>query len=367
MTDRDTTKKYEIVSGYYVDEAPYGYWGYGVTGIDGMRIGGWMNLGRDKSVNSTTSFRFDFTSQVNIRNQFQTGLHIVYNDYDIKSYTSNPSMTTWNRRQVYAVYPYRIGAYVQDKLEFEEFIANIGIRFDYSHANSTRYDLDDYDKYFKEGYGQLIEDEAPKDRAKPYWSFSPRLGISHPITENSKLYFNYGHARQEPPSTYRFRIQREYNGLVTSIGEPNLELEKTVAYELGYSHNLFNQFLLNIAGYYKDITNQYGWIYYQNINNSVQYSKAANNNYEDIRGIEFTLDRRIGTWVTGFINYTYEVRTYGYFGLTEYWEDPNKQREYLRQNPYQERPHPRPYMRANLDFHTPVNFGIEWMGFYPMG
>ncbi|RKY55758.1 MAG: TonB-dependent receptor [Candidatus Neomarinimicrobiota bacterium] len=368
MADRDTTKKYEVVSGYFVDEAPYGYWGYGVNSIgDNIRLGGWMNLGRDKSIISTTQFRYDFVSQLNSANQFKTGLNIVYNNYDIKSFTSNPGMTTWNRKQVYEVSPYRIGVYAQDKLEFEGFIANLGLRLDYSYANSDVYDLDEYDKFYKEGEGLLIEKEAPIKKAKPQYDLSPRLGISHPITENSKLYFNYGHFRSEPSSTYRFRIQREYNGLVTSIGNPNLEQEKTIAYELGYSHNLFNKFLLNIAAYYKDVTSQPGSVYYQNINNSVQYYKYSNNQYEDIRGLEITLDKRGGTWFTGFINYTYMVNTYGYFDLTRYYEDPNKQREYLRQNPYQERPHPRPYARANVAFHTPFNFGPDLAGIHPIG
>ncbi len=367
MADRDTTRKYEILPGYFVDEAPFGYWGYGVTSIEGMRIGGWMNLGRDSSVVSTTTLRFNFTSQLNSTNQIKSGLKVTFNNYDINSSTESPSMTTWTRDQVYEVHPFRIGVYAQDKLEFEGFIANVGLRLDYSDANSPRYELDFYDPYFKEGYGHLIEEEVPVDNAEPQWSLSPRLGVSHPITDNSKLYFNYGHFRQEPSSTYRFRIQREYNGLVTSIGEPDLRLEKTVSYELGYTHYLFNRLLLNIAAYYKDVTNEHGWITYQNINNSVQYLRASDNNYEDIRGLEFTLDKRVGRWVTGFVNYTYEVRTYGYFGLTEYYEDPNRQREYLRQNPYQERPHPRPYMRANLDIHSPERFGPELNGVYALG
>ncbi|MFQ6676639.1 MAG: outer membrane beta-barrel protein, partial [Fidelibacterota bacterium] len=367
MAQRDTTRKYEIVPGYTVDEAPFGYWGYGVTGIDGMRIGGWMNLGRDSSTVSTTILRFDFTRQMNLSNQVKTGFQVTLNDYNIKSSTENPSMTTWTRHQVYRVRPFRLALYLQDKLEFEGFIANLGVRLDYSDANSPRYDLNDFDPFFKEGNGDLIEEQAPASDAQPRWSLSPRLGVSHPITERSKLYFNYGHFRQEPESSYRFRIQREYNGLVTSIGEPNLYLEKTVAYELGYAHSLANRYLVTVAAYYKDVTNEHGWISYQNINNSVQYMRAADNNYEDIRGLELTLDKRVGRWFTGFINYTYEVRTYGYFGLTEYYEDPNKQREYLRQNPYQERPHPRPYMRAVLDFHTPGSFGPPVKGLYPLG
>jgi hypothetical protein len=74
----------------------------------------------------------------------------------------------------------------------------------------------------------------------------------------------------------------------------------------------------------------------------------------------------MGQYLTGFINYTYDVTTSGYFGLQYYYEDPNKQRDYLRLNPYQSRPHPQPYARANLDLHTPANFGIRIAGFHPL-
>ena len=373
MALRDTTNRYEIVDGYFVDEAPYGYWAYGTGSLEGMRTGGWMNLGRENSVINTTSFRFDFVSQLNNKNQFKTGLKLVYNDYDIRSYTSNRNpegktvMDTWNREQVYRVYPFRIGAYVQDKLEFEGFIANLGVRFDLSDANVDWFDLDRYDEYYEQGSGKLIEKEVPVKKAETQWCFSPRINVSHPITVDSKLYFNYGHYYTEPSSTYRFRLQRENNGLVTSIGNPGMAMEKTVSYELGYSHNLFDQFLLNISAYYKDVTNQSGSIYYENIFSTAKYYKYDNNNYEDIRGFEFTFDKRIGDWVTGFLNYTYMVRTYGYFGYTKYYEDPNKMRDYLRMNPTITRPYPTPYMRANIDFHTPLIYGPTVMGLYPIG
>ncbi len=94
----------------------------------------------------------------------------------------------------------------------------------------------------------------------------------------------------------------------------------------------------------------------------------TNNNYQDIRGFELTLTKRIGKWITGFINYTYDVRTSGYFDLRYYYEDPNKQRDYLSLNPYQEKPHPRPYVRANIDLHTPSNYGPALFGFFhPIG
>jgi len=367
IEDRDTSAIYEIFQGYFVDEAPYGYWGYSITGIDGMIMGGWMNLGRDKSVNSTAMLKFDLTNQMNMHNQIKTGLQLVFNTYNIKSYTENPSMNTWNRSLEYKVSPLRAGFYVQDKVEYEGFIANVGLRLDYINANTVNYVLDDFDEFYEQGNGHLIESDSPSERSKSVLEISPRLGISHPITETSKLYFNYGHFQSEPGSSYRFRLQRESNGLVTNIGNPNMVFEQTVAYELGYSQS-WNDYLLNLAAYYKDVTDEPNWVYYANMGRSVSYYKAMNNEYEDIRGFEVTVSKKVGKWITGFINYTYMVRSYGHFGLTKYFQDPQEQQEYLQLNPYQERPQPLPYWRGNIHLTIPHNFGPLVFGFLrPIG
>lgn len=371
MDDRDTTLTDPIpgYSDYLVDEAPYGFYGDdGINSIgDNMRIGGWMNLGRDRSIINTTSARVDYTSQLNNYMEFRTGLDLEINNYDIKSYTSNPGMTTWNREQVYEVTPYRLGGYVHDKLEFKGLIANLSLRFDMSNANTDYYILDPFDNYFKRGAGYLIEDEANSENSETQFVLSPRIGISHPISENSKLYFNYGHYRSEPSSTSRFRMQREYDGQVTDIGNPNLLMEKTVSYELGYTQNLFDQVLLNLAAYYKNIDNQVAWVSYENINSSVDYIRPENNNYEDIRGFEITLDKQRGNWLTGFINYTYMINSSGYFNLMYYYENPTQQREYISTATSQSRPVPRPYLRASIDLHTPEKFGPKLFGTYLIG
>ena len=136
-TMRDTSKIYQPVPGYFVDEAPFGYWGYSTGSIDGiMSMGGWMNLGRDQSVNSTTSLLLSITSQFDENNQIKSGFQFYYNDYNINSGTYSPSMSTWTRSLQYHIFPYRFGAYAQDKLEFQGFIANVGVRLDYSNPNT---------------------------------------------------------------------------------------------------------------------------------------------------------------------------------------------------------------------------------------
>lgn len=367
MEERDTTPQYELWDGYNIDEAPFGYWGYDESSIDGMRIGGWMNLGRDSTVNTTTSLNASVTSQIHRNHQISAGIQLTYNDFRIRSGTEHPSMETWNRDLVYDVFPYRWGLYVQDRMEYGGFIANIGVRLDYSNPNLDWYDLDTYDEWLSPVLGFDLEEKAPRTSVSPVWRISPRLGISHPITENSKLYFNYGHFRSEASSSLRYRIQRSYQGRVTHFGNPTLGLEKTIAYELGYEHNIFNIMLLRIAAYYRDVTDQPGWVSYVNFDRSVNYQVPANNFYEDIRGFEITLEKRAGKWITGFINYTYDVRTSGLFGFTQYYEDPQSMRDYLRQAPDQTRQNPLPFARANINVRTPPDFGPEIMNSNVLG
>ncbi len=367
-TTRDTSKVYQPIPGYFVDEAPYGYWGYSTGAIDGVTsMGGWMNLGRDQSVNSTTSLLFSLTSQLDSYDQVKAGFQYYYNDLNINSGTYSPSMSTWTRSLVYHIFPYRVGAYAQDKLEFQGFIANLGVRLDYSNPGTDYYSLDPYSGFFGAGQGNQIEQKAPQQKATSDLYISPRLGISHPITEDSKLYFNYGHFVSEPSSSYRFLLQRESNGQVDYMGNPNMSYEKTIAYELGYEQNMFDVLLFHLAAYYKDVTSQPGWILYQNINTSVNYYEASNNNYADIRGFEATVSKVSGGWVKGFVNYTYDVVSSGYFGVTQYYQDINKQREYLMLNPQQSKPVPQPYARANVEFFTPETFGPNIMNTNPLG
>ncbi len=353
MDARDTTKR-EIFPGFYDDEAPYGY-----------NSSEWMSLGRDTSMTSAGLIKADYTNQVNRNNQIKFGIQYTSSDLQIRSYTESDK-DTWSRNMDYDVAPYRLSGYFQDKLEFEGFIANLGLRGEYSNANTSIYVLDDYDEYFMQGLGSSIEELAETIDAKPTFTLSPRLGISHPITDHSKLYFNYGHFYSEAGSTYRFRLQRESNGLVTTLGNPELDQERTIAYELGYSHGFNNTYLLDVATYYKDITSQPGWVLYRNANGSVSYSKAESNNYQDIRGIELTLSKPRGRVISGFVNYTYMVKTSGYFGLLRHYQNPQDQRDYESVYITDYRPTPRPYFRANIAVRSPDKFGPSILGSYPL-
>ena len=151
------------------------------------------------------------------------------------------------------------------------------------------------------------------------------------------------------------------------IGDPTIPLAKTVSYELGYDHALFNDYLLHLAAYYKDISDQEFWVRYISIDGKVNYRKLTNNSYEDIRGLEIDLTKMRGRWFTGNVNYEYRVGTSGYFGTDIYFENPSEQRDYLRRNPRQFKPRPRPRMKAYLDFHTPADYSTKFASKYWLG
>jgi len=328
--DRDTTARYEIFNGFYVDEAPYGYYPPLSEASPGgqLALGGWMGFGRDSSTVATTTMKFDYTNQIDKFNQLKTGFEFVMTDYDIHSSLYHPYSMQWNHRLDRTSNPYRLGLYIQDKMEFESLVVNGGLRFDYSNANSNWYSLAPYDTLLTSQYGDAIEELADQEESEPIFAVSPRLGISHPITADSKLYFNYGHFYSLPSSEYRFQLDRSGFGQVKYLGNPSLPYSKTVAYELGYEQNVFNRYLLKLAAYYKDIVDQPSWTTYVNADETIGLSRAGTDSYEDIRGFEITLRKDYGNWFYGFVNYTYMVQTSGYFGVRYLYENRSEQMLY---------------------------------------
>jgi len=367
---RDKEKKYEIVPGYFMDETPFGYWPYNLesAGITGMRTGVGMSNARDTSLVATWSLKFDFTSQFDKYNQVKAGLELAYTDNWVRARNEDIALPSGRYNTAWHNYPIRGAIYLQDKLEFEGMIANVGLRLEYLNPNGDWYEYDDnrFSSAFA-GTSQL-DTALVKVSAPATLTVSPRLAVAFPISDEAKLFFNYGHFRQVPDPLNLFLIRRYTDTRqVASIADPGAPFPRTIQYELGYEHSLFDEYLLRVAAYYKDASNQPKTVNYYGRNSSVSYTQRTSNEYQDIRGFELQINKNRGNWVQGFLNYTYDVRTTGYFGLGRYYEDRVQQRDYERSNVYQEKPLPRPYARANIDFFTPADLGPELLGLSLLG
>ncbi|HEX9740866.1 MAG TPA: TonB-dependent receptor, partial [Ignavibacteriaceae bacterium] len=332
-------------------------------GVSEFFFGGHTSTTRDSSKSSSLTFKFDLTNQLNFSNQIKTGLEFTYNNLDLNFGTVNLVFPESNTYIKETYNPIRAAFYLQDKLEFEGFIANVGVRLDYYDSQTDWADVDAFNKIF---FGSSFSSGINFNVISPkkQFSVSPRLGISHPITENSKLFFNYGHYNQLPSYDQLFQLSRGSQRQVRLFGNPNLEYAKTISYELGYDHAFFDEYLIQVSGFYHDITDQLSITHYASADGTVNYNAINSNNYEDIRGFELTLKRLAGEWVRGFLIYTYQVTSQGRFGRDQIFEDPSEQKRFDENigNFAQNKPVPQPYANLVLTFSTPKDFGPEFLG-----
>lgn len=326
---------------------------------------------RDTSQVTQWQGSIDITSQIDQYNQVKAGVEFraVKNDinYGHIDFLVNPDdiRAQWKETPVYGA------AYAQDKVEYLGMIANIGLRLDYLDPNTTWWQYGNpYTEAFMGKNANDMPNMLEREPVDPKWKVSPRLGISFPVTDASKLYFNYGHFAQYPNPEYLYKLERmQTTNAVWEIANPNAPMPQTTAYELGYEQSLFDKFLIRVAGYYKDIRNQPRGTRFESRDGLVNYRTNFATNYEDIRGFEVSLYKNVGTWFRGFINYTYMVHSAGNFGLGAFYENPVRQANHEARAGanFQWKPLPQPYGRASLDFMTPVGFGPSLSGFHPIG
>ncbi|MCX8010565.1 MAG: TonB-dependent receptor [Ignavibacteria bacterium] len=147
--------------------------------------------------------------------------------------------------------------------------------------------------------------------AEPKHQFSPRFGISFPITDRGIIHFSYGHFFQMPPFQYLYtnpNFMYDVAAGTQLFGDANLNPEKTVTYELGLQQQLFEDLAFTVTGFYKDVRDLLATQTIR-VSGDKTYLKFVNKDYANIKGITFSLTKRksksdnIGVTV----DYTFQV------------------------------------------------------------
>lgn len=375
---RDTTGIKKIGNVWY-DETPKGQpdsYGEQWDQFNQCNFGG-LGRGQNHSRYKRLKLSGSIVSQINKYNHLKSGFNLMINRFEERE-LFNMGGNIYPRDQMPSQYfyytstPIRASAYIQDKLEFEGMIANVGLRVDYYTPNENPFDLSDpLNTPLSASYYQQMGtfDSLRVNKKTGKVRFSPRVGISHPISEKSKIYFNYGHFYQIPDKSYYFNVAPEGSGHLNLIPNLLLEWPKTIQYEVGYEHNIANQFLLHLGAYYKDVSDEVVELDIRSGQlgtGTVQATTWSNNQYRDIRGIELRFEKNRGRYFTSYANFEYSVWSTGRTGLFGIYEDQQLMQE--QRNRYdQQRSFPAPSFQLNIEFHTPSKFGPEILGGYPLG
>jgi outer membrane receptor protein involved in Fe transport len=193
--------------------------------------------------------------------------------------------------------PQQYAAYIQDKMEFEDFIVNLGARFDYFNPKGKIL----VDQLRLNSSPQLVD-------AGTESQISPRVGISYPVTDRGVLHISYGHFFQVPQFNLMY-LNPTYNINATTsfqVGNPGLKSQRTVAYELGVQQQLSADIRIDVTGYYKDFRNLIGTEVYD-IGNGNLYSQYVNRDYGNAKGIIISLEKRHTHGFSATLDYTFQI------------------------------------------------------------
>jgi len=275
--------------------------------VSGYRMYGGA-LTWDRSYNRRYQVEASMTYQVSANHEMKTGFQFYYDILHEDRVHWHNEDSTQKFIRFFHVKPITFAAYWQDKIEFKGMVAHVGLRLDYYSTNSDVWDVHAALSYPNDRaiFEAVRDGTYPKVRAKPLVYLSPRIGIAHPLTENSKIYFNYGHFVQECPTEAMYSSVLDYaRPRMQWLPNSQLSWQKTIAFELGYDHNIRDWLQLHVGAFYKDYHDQVSGMVYAHSDQSLIVEWASQRENREIRGIEIELRKAIGRYVRGWINYNW--------------------------------------------------------------
>ena len=219
--------------------------------------------------------------------------------------------------EVWKVSPQNGGIFFQDEIRYKGIVAFLGGRFNYWAPGKFADDA-------VENPNVPLPDETRKQYRNNSTKLAglrfkarllPRLRVSFPVTDNNVLYFNYGHAMKLPHPRFVYAgLSPEYldNSFLDDLGNPNIDPEVTVAYEVGVKSKITRNLGLTVTAFYR---NSYDFIVPRRVivrdqtGQFVEKGFMTNQDYARIRGVELGLNYRLNKALRFMFNGSYQVAT----------------------------------------------------------
>jgi outer membrane receptor for ferrienterochelin and colicin len=337
---------------------------------------------------STTSVSMDIQGQATDHHAIQFGGSYQKHDLTYEEWLNVGTNEVLVVPSYYKAKPWEAAFYVQDKIEYDFLTVKLGMRFDFGKAGGPMFvnprdptngttareeceaNPDSY-TFVNAGTGETVSgfDACAQNRdlmaaatavaagddfvqSGTRTQFSPRIGVSFPLSERSMVFFNFGRYSQNPlynnvysntgigsvagdelgvcdstaviPGTTQcYPIIYNEWAVTPFLGNPTLLIEKTTSYEMGFATEIGDQFALQVTAFSKDqfgltgvraggqspsgqVYFDVGGTYGTSIYN---YVVMVNQDFQTVRGFELNLRRRLFNYWGFNINFGFQQAT----------------------------------------------------------
>jgi outer membrane receptor protein involved in Fe transport len=269
---------------------------------------------------NNASLKYEFNGQVDRHNFTKFGAEFTQHSIQDEQFdVIRNESTNWQLRimplsatnhNYFNKKPVEFASYAQDKIEIDDIIVNVGLRFDYFDAKSyVPTDLSDPANQRTDASGNLRSFDQAYRMVSAKKQISPRLGLAFPISDNGQIHASYGHFFQMP-DIYRMYQNPEFEiipgDFKSYIGNADLEAQRTVMYEIGIQQKVSPTTVVDATVFYKDIRNLLGIENFETFNAN-RYSRYANKDYGNVWGLTLSLELLKSNRFSADIDYTYQV------------------------------------------------------------
>jgi len=213
---------------------------------------------------------------------------------------------------LWTTHPWVGDVFFRDRLEYEGFIANVGVRGDYwmigREAELALADTSRHNIAAAERDGFYAETHSFFGR-RTKLHISPRVIVSHPITENSSFFFNYGEFTQNP--SYRY-VYSKLNSISSESfplqGNPNLNPQVSVNYEVGAKHQFLPTAAANVTFFVRDVYDYPSATRVDPLSgtNIQSYFIYLNGHFSRSKGLEIEVEKRRSNHWSAKASYSYQ-------------------------------------------------------------
>ena len=269
-----------------------------------------------KTTRNVTTLKADLTSQVSFNHQVKAGGQFRLHYVDVNQLQSELGgkghkypMEAFHVDQS-TFHPKELALYLQDRIEYGGMIVNVGARVD-GYDNDTEKFVNDFHPwdYLTDASKTLTELRPVRgDKVGWKWYFSPRLGVSHPISDRMAMHYSFGKFIQYPNfvtlySDYNFMNYSASPSMVSSwVDQDPL---RSTAYEIGLQWAPVGDIALDAIVYYRDVENysKLSWGLTPYMGQAINFETSWG--HADARGIEITVEKRRSAWWSGRATYSY--------------------------------------------------------------